>query len=89
MASAAADKVRGLALLKLLGGVLMGIASAAWWAPQALLWPMALVPGAAVTVAQRAADTGDLGRLAIVSLLGLIATVVCTILLGRRAHDRL
>ncbi|HEX5994573.1 MAG TPA: hypothetical protein VFY84_05465 [Jiangellales bacterium] len=89
VASFAGDKVRGLALLKLLGGVVMGLASAQWWAPQALLWPPLLIPAVAVTAAQRAADADDLGRLTIASALGLITTVLGTILLAKRAVHRL
>jgi len=89
VASFAGDKVRGLALLKLLGGAVMGLASAPWWAPQAVLWPLLIVPGAAVTTAQRAADADNLGRLATASAAGTITTVLCTLLLAQRARHRL
>jgi hypothetical protein len=89
VASYARDKVRGLALLKVLGGLLMGLASVPWWAPQVTLWPLLLAPGVAVTAAQRAADAGDVGRLAVASTVGTAITVLYTILLARHARHRL
>lgn len=63
VAGRAANKVHGLALLKLLGGVLMALAALPWLPlvdrlPAAVTWLVALLPPAAVSLAQQAGETG-------------------------------
>jgi hypothetical protein len=85
--------VHGLALLKLLGGALMALAALPWLPlvdrlPAAVTWLVALLPPAAVSLAQQAGETGAhraaWGYLAV----GGTVTAASAALLARRAVVR-
>ncbi|MQA25596.1 MAG: hypothetical protein GEU94_09000 [Micromonosporaceae bacterium] len=78
----AGDKVEGLALLKLLGGLVTGLAPAMWWLPTPATWPLRLLPPAWVL------DT--LWRPSVLALAGgALATGAATALLASRTVSRL
>jgi hypothetical protein len=88
VAAFTANKVQGLAALKLLGGLVMLAASLAWLLPAQVRWLSLVLPPASVTYVQRAAQAGDgLGVLA-GAVAGAVATTLTGIVLARRAIAR-
>jgi fluoroquinolone transport system permease protein len=88
VAAFAGNKVQGLALLKLLSGLVMLAASTAWLVAAPVRWVPLLLPPASVTYVQRAAEAGDgLGVLAGAAA-GAAATAVAGGVLMRRAIQR-
>ncbi|MDG4767802.1 hypothetical protein O7632_27455 [Solwaraspora sp. WMMD406] len=91
VAAFAANKVHGLAILKLLGGVVMVAAAVPWFPlPTPLVeWPLlAAVPPIAVSLAQLAVESGEPGLAAAAVAVGAVATVVVGAGLARRAVAR-
>lgn len=89
VAAFARNKVQGLGLLKLLGGLVMLAASAPWWLPTPLGWPLLALPPAAVGHIQQAAETADSAGLLIGACVGTAATALTGITLARRAVRQL
>ncbi|MFY1695765.1 hypothetical protein [Solwaraspora sp. WMMA2101] len=89
----AANKVHGLALLKLFGGAVMVLAALPWlpvpaqW-PAAASWPVALLPPAAVSLTQQAGAAGAYWPACGYAALGATVTVVGATLLARRVSTR-
>lgn len=78
----AGNKVEGLALLKLLGGLVTGLAPAMWWLPTPAAWPLRLLPPAWVL------DTlWHPSALALAG--GALATAIATAALASRTVRRL
>ncbi|MFY1654725.1 hypothetical protein ACN27J_28060 [Solwaraspora sp. WMMB762] len=94
VAGYAANKVHGLALLKLLGGGLMALAALPFLpvlaeGPPAVRWLVAALPPAAVSLAQRSAAAGDPWPAYGFAAVGAVVAAVAAGLLARRALARL
>jgi hypothetical protein len=81
-AAYASNKVEGLALIKVIGGIVTGIAPAMWWLPDSADWLLRLLPPAWVLDALwRPSVPGLVG--------GVVVTGLVTALLARRTVRRL
>lgn len=89
VAAFARNKVQGLGLLKLLGGLVMVAASTAWWLPAAARWPLFVLPPAALGFVQRAAEAGNGADVTVGLCVGATATVVIGVALTRRVIRQL
>jgi fluoroquinolone transport system permease protein len=77
-AAFAGNRVQGLALLKILSGLVMFAASTPCWLPGPAIWPLLLLPPTWATHTQKAAEAGTTLEL----LAGLCAGAVLTALYG-------
>lgn len=89
VAAFAANKVQGIAALKVLGGLVMGLAALPWWLPGPARWALLVLPPDAVTYAQRSAETGDWPGVVLALCVGLAATVAVGAALTVRTIRRL
>ncbi|ROO50880.1 fluoroquinolone transport system permease protein [Micromonospora sp. Llam0] len=94
VAGHAANKVHGLALLKLLGGGLMALAALPFLpvvaeGPSAVRWLVAVFPPAAVSLTQRSAASGEPWPGYGYAAVGAVVAAVAAGLLARRALARL
>jgi fluoroquinolone transport system permease protein len=85
----AANKVQGIAALKVLGGLVMGLAALPWWLPESARWALLVLPPDAVTYAQRSAEAGDWLGVVLALCVGLTATVAVGAALAARTVHRL
>ncbi len=86
VAGFARNKVEGLAMLKLLGGVMIAVPVAAWWTGGVAWWALGLLPPAWPARALWA-DSG--AELAVAALAGTAVVAVAGVLLARQASRRL
>lgn len=86
VAGFAGNKVEGLALLKLIGGVMVAVPVAAWWTDGATWWLLGLLPPAWPARALWAQSSPELMAAA---LAGAAVTAAAGVVLARRAAHRL
>ncbi len=86
VAGFAGNKVEGLALLKLIGGVMVAVPVAAWWTNGAAWWLLGLLPPAWPARALWAQSPPELTS---ATLAGAAVTAAAGVLLARRAAHRL
>lgn len=86
VAGFAGNKVEGLALLKLIGGVMVAVPVAAWWTDGVAWWVLGLLPPAWPARALWAQSASDL---MVAAVAGAVVTGAAGILLARRAGRRL
>ena len=86
VAGFARNKVEGLAMLKLLGGVMIAVPVAAWWTGGVPWWALGMLPPAWPA---RAVWADSPAELAAPTLAGTAVVAVAAILLARQAARRL